>query len=553
MTRAHLTVAICTIACAVGVACISPNTRSAVDGRGARAEEAAERVAVDHLVTESIATVTRDLTTPAMEGRATGSAGGERAARYIAQRMVTLGLRPAAGDDFLQPYDVYETAIDSTATVLRAGSVTLHVGDDFVPARDGPPPPARIVGPLLFVGYGVRDPQSGHDDLAGVDVRGKIVMLLIGPRLDSAAVRVSPWAREIGTNAVRATLAQAGAAGLLLVNQWPASRTYEEMARGSGISTLSRDSSAPPAALPVVILSESAADRLLALAVTSLGQLSAAAARGISTTQLIADSASLQLQLRRQRHRAYNVAGMLTGTDSAGSGEAVLLMAHFDAFGRDAAGAVRAGAADNALGTAMMLGIARALTVAHAAPRRSLIFLSTSGEERGMLGASFWADHPSRPLSKLSAVINFDGIGTEVFGPVRRVVGFGAELSDLGTTLAGVERTLGVIAEPDPFGAQRPFVRSDHIIFARRGVPALMLLGLPADSVAVSMRRAMAWVGTSYHAPGDTIRADWSWQGPRDLAAVAMLTALRVANAAHRAAWYPTSEFQRPATTASRP
>jgi Zn-dependent M28 family amino/carboxypeptidase len=276
------------------------------------------------------------------------------------------------------------------------------------------------------------------------------------------------------------------------------------------------------------------------------------AASGIKSAGDSGGSSYLQRFSVRDSLTTQNVIGIVEGTDPVATRQAIVFMAHYDAFGIGSDGRIRAGAADNALGVGMLLAVADAVARSGATPKRSIIFLATTGEERGMLGAKHWADHPVVPLDRVVAALNFDGVGTEVFGPVQRVVGFGADLSDLGDVLAGVERELHLQPEADPFGSVRPFYHSDHIILARRGVPSLMLLGLPADSVAASMRRARAWLASSYHQSGDTIRADWDWSGPRTIAAVALLTGLRVANADAAPAWRDGAPFARLKADAGR-
>ncbi|MEO5816981.1 MAG: M28 family peptidase [Gemmatimonadaceae bacterium] len=513
---------------------------------------AAERVAADRVSLDRIRDVTVALTDPRMEGRSTGTSGGERAAQYLAAQFARLGLRPASGaTSLLQSFPLYRASVDSNGTVLRSGAVTLRFGTEFVPAGDGVPSAADAHGPIVFVGYGIRDSASTHDDLDGIDVRGKIVIVVVGRPTVTGETAPTGWMRSIGASSVRAALVENGAAAILLVDRWPPSR-YEAMARASGGSALQRDSTQRLSACPVVIVSEAGAERLFEGSGRRFSDAYAAAARGEVVTRTLNGDGAVTVRLARERLAASNVVATMPGSDAALAGEAVVFMAHHDAFGFDDAGRIRAGAADNALGTAMLVAIADAIVSSGTRPRRTLIFLSTTGEERGMLGALHWSEHPSVPLDHVVAALNFDGIGTEVYGPVRRVVGFGAELSTLGDHLANAEALLGLTSEADPFGVQKPFMRSDHIVLARRGVPSLMLLGMPGDSVAISMRRAGAWIASAYHTAGDTIRNDWDWRGPRDLARLTLVTGLRVANATSAPVWRTASPFQRSAISDQR-
>ncbi len=513
---------------------------------------AEERAAMARVSLDRIRDVTTVLASPRMEGRGTGAPGGARAADYLAAQYARMGLRAAAGtSSLLQSFALYRTAVDSSRTVVRSGAATLRFGADFIPAGDGTPPTADVRGPVVFVGYGIRDSASSHDDLKDLDVRGTLVVLAIGRPTTPGDAPATGWRRAVGSSAVRSALVQGGAAALLLVDRWPASR-YEVMARASGGSSLLRDSTERDTSCPVVIVSEAGAERLFAGSGTRFADAYAAAARGEFVSRPLGADGAVTVRLAHERLSTSNVVAVLPGSDSALAGDAVVFMAHYDAFGFDEAGRIRAGAADNALGTGMLLAIADAIMSSGARPRRTLVFLSTTGEERGMLGALHWAEHPSVPLDHIVAAFNFDGIGTEVYGSVKRVVGFGAELSTLGDHLASAEALMGFAPEVDPFGAQKPFLRSDHIVLARRGVPSLMLLGMPSDSVASTMRRASAWIGSAYHTAGDTIGSDWDWRGPRDLAVLTLVTGLRVANATSAPVWRTNSPFQRTTIAAQR-
>jgi len=227
----------------------------------------------------------------------------------------------------------------------------------------------------------------------------------------------------------------------------------------------------------------------------------------------------------------------------------VVYTAHYDAYGVDAAGAIFPGAADNALGTATIVAIAEAITKAYPKPsqrpRRSIMFLAVTGEEYGLLGAEHWVRNPTWPIAKVAGDINFDGIGTEVYGPVKRIVGFGAEHSDLGTIFEEVTVATGNVVTADPLPEENAFVRSDHYAFVKRGVPALMLMGGPAGDNSTWVPRMKKWMETDYHTTSDTIKPDWDWTGPRTLAQVGLIIGLRVANADAMPAWRSTSPFNR--------
>jgi Zn-dependent M28 family amino/carboxypeptidase len=307
---------------------------------------------------------------------------------------------------------------------------------------------------------------------------------------------------------------------------------------------LAEDPFAPVARPPVLFMSDDAAHRLFERLGLSLDEVMRHARTGAFVSRRIADEATLAIRTRREDASGSNVVAMLEGSDPKLKREAVVFSAHYDAYGvKD--GQVHAGAADNALGTAMMLSVAEGLARSATRPKRTIIFLATTGEEYGLLGAFHWVDHPTWPIRRVAANINFDGIGTETYAPVDRIVGFGAEFSELGDVLAEVVRGADLTFTIDPFPEQRPFSRSDQAAFAQKGVPAMALLGLPAGDVTPAVARARRWLATDYHQPSDTVRVDWDWSGPSTLASVAMLVGWRVANAPSPPRWHVGAPYHR--------
>jgi len=277
-------------------------------------------------------------------------------------------------------------------------------------------------------------------------------------------------------------------------------------------------------------------------------QVLAKAKSGEMVSRDLGKAATLALRFKLAEATSDNVVGVLEGSDAKLKEEAVVYSAHYDAYGIDG-DRIYPGAADNALGTATITAIAEALVKAFpkasSRPRRSIIFLAVTGEEYGLLGAEHWVQHPTWPLDKVAANINFDGIGTEVYGPVKRIVGFGAEHSDLGTVFEDVSAATGNIVTPDPLPEEKAFVRSDHYAFVKRGVPALMLMGGPEGDPSIWVRRMKKWLETDYHSPSDTVKPDWNWTGPQTLAKVGLIIGLRVANANAMPAWRESSPFKR--------
>jgi Zn-dependent M28 family amino/carboxypeptidase len=517
---------------------------AAIAPKPARALSRAERGAAARVRTETIRDTTIRLASPEMEGRGTATPGGERAARLLAARFKALGLKPL-GDDggYLQAVK-FEAEQALPTSFVRIGDATLKVGEDFVVA----PPLSGDVdtrAPLAFAGYGVVAPELGRDDLAGIDVAGKIVVTLAGR---PANVDPAAWERAAAPEAVVERLAARGAAGAIRVLLPSSSYSYEQVAGYLGRRRI-RLPGGPSreAKLPFVLYAPNrTGERLFAGSGLTLAEAAASADRAEPASRDLAAKAIVSLRVERGEVIGSNVAGLIEGSDPALKSQAVIFSAHYDAYGRGPDGRVYPGAADNALGVGVLLSIAEAFARSRPRPRRSLVFLAFTGEEYGLLGAEHWVGNPNWPLERTAAVINFDGIGTEVYGPVERLVGFGAEYSDLGTVFEAVVAAMRKEVMPNPFPEEKPFLRSDHFAFVKRGIPALMMLGAPGGDVAEVGARAKRWLATDYHQPTDTIRPDWHWEGPTVLARAGLLVGRRVANAAELPAWLPDSPFNGP-------
>ncbi|HEX8650963.1 MAG TPA: M20/M25/M40 family metallo-hydrolase [Pyrinomonadaceae bacterium] len=508
---------------------------------------APEREASARVRVETIREVTSRLASDEMQGRGTATPGGEKAARYLAERFAKLGLKPL-GDagTYLQAIKFRSSQMLPESSI-KTGDVSLKLGQDFIVAPPYLTESADASGEMVFVGYGVSNPELKRDDLAGLDVKGKIAVVINGrpKNVDEAA-----WKKAVSSQAISRNLIGRGAAGIIVAYVAPAQQPFSLIAnylmrRRVELSEAPQPSIKIP---PVMIVGQEGAEKLFNGASINLAQAMQKAESGEFASQSLNKSATVSTRIKLDESTGSNVVGLLEGTDPKLKEQAVCYTAHYDAFGIDSAGRIYPGAADNALGVGMMTAIAEAFAKSHARPRRSLIFLAVTGEEYGLFGAEYWVEHPTWPIEKIAANLNFDGIGTEVYGPVKRVVGFGAEYSDLGKVFEDVAAATGNIVTPDPLPEEKVFYRSDHYAFVKKGVPALMMLGGPGGDLAPFLARAKKWMETDYHQPTDTVRPDWNWDGPRMLAAVGLVIGMRVANAEAMPAWLPSAPFKRGAS-----
>jgi hypothetical protein len=432
------------------------------------------------------------------------------------------------------------------------GEAELKHGEDYVVLPPFTAEQVNVSGGVVFAGYGVVSSELKRDDLAGLDLKGKVV-IIIGGRPDG--VDASMWQRASSPQARSMNILSRGAAGLVFANAGTAAQPFATIANYLSRRRVSLASTPAPTMKvpPVLLVSNESMEKVFAGSPLTFAQTLAKAKTGESVSRDLGKTADIALRIRMGESSSSNVVALFEGSDPKLKEEAVVYTAHYDAYGIDGAGRIFPGAADNALGTATIMaiaeGFAKSFPKPSSRPRRSIIFLAVTGEEYGLYGAEHWVKHPTWPLDKIAADINFDGIGTEVYGPVRHAVGFGAEHSDLGRVFEEVTAAAGIKVIPDPLPEENAFVRSDHYAFVKQGVPALMLMGGPEGDIATWVPRMKRWLETDYHSPNDTVKPDWNWSGPEALAQVGLVIGLRVANAETMPSWLKTSPFNKPRAT----
>lgn len=508
-----------------------------------RAISTDEQKLVDNITIASLKDTVNALAADEMQGRGTGQPGGDKAAAYLADRFAKLGLKPLGDKNtYLQPIKFKETQFLSQ-TAFTVGSQTLKFGTDYfvTPPLSGD---KNINGKIYFVGYGVALPSINRDDFAGLDVRGKIVMLREGPL---PGISKEQWKKaQAPVNILRGLIAR-GATAIVTVGQDMETVTWSEMADYLTRRQIEPEGEGdmPDFLPPFISISEAAADKLFVAAGTSRAEAFAKAdAEGFKPIDL-KQSASVTVKLKKAKGVGNNVVGLLEGSDPKLKSEAIVYSAHYDAYGLSADNRIYHGAADNALGVAEMLTIAEAMSKAETKPRRSIIFLAVTGEEYGGYGSDYWVKNPTWKIKQVAADLNLDGMGTEVYGPVKVLVGYGAEHSSLGNLLNEVAAASGLKVIPDPMPEEKSFYRSDHYFFVKKGVPGIMILGAPEGAVGSWTDRLKKWEKTDYHQPTDIVRPDWDWSGPRTVASVMLVMGLRAANDEAMPAWVPSSIFNR--------
>ena len=501
----------------------------------------------EHQLLESISVATIKETVNAlaaddMQGRGTAQPGGDKAAAYLADRFAKLGLKPLGDkNSYLQPIKFRETQF--LQTTFTAGNEALKPGTDFFvsPPYSGD---ENIKADLVFVAYGLAAPFLKRNDFNGIDVRGKIVLVRDGPPPE---INKDQWKKVHAQSSVLRSLIGRGAAGIVIVGQNTETLTFSEIA-----DYLTRrqvepasETEMPEFLPPFLSVSEAAADKLFTASGVTRTEAFAKAEREDFTPIDLKQQATITIKLKKSTGISNNVVGLLEGSDPKLKSEALVYSAHYDAYGLSSDNRIYHGAADNALGVAEMLSIAEVLTRAESKPRRSIIFLAVTGEEYGGYGSDYWVKNPTWKIKQVAADLNLDGMGTEVYGPVKALVGYGSEHSSLGNLLNEVAAATGLRVIPDPMPEEKSFYRSDHYFFVKKGVPGIMILGAPDGTTESWTDRLRKWEKTDYHQPTDMVRPDWDWSGPRTVAGVMLLMGVRAANAESMPEWLPSSIFNR--------
>ncbi|WP_239692474.1 M28 family metallopeptidase [Microbulbifer mangrovi] len=500
------------------------------------------------------------LSADALAGRKTGSRGYQQAAQHVADRFAALGLQSITGDDYFQQVPFREARWGKHQATLmlhgRDGDITFELGADFLAKPPTIGEDTVTSAGLVFVGYGVGAPEFGFDDYAGLDVQGKIVVVLDGrpPQLPSEV-----GAHYASGRTKRETAARHGAVGFINLNT-PALEARRSFARSSEhiqeptFDWLRADDvpgNAIPGMHPAVVLDIPAARQLFMGAQRSLETIFTEMDNGVVPKGFpLPYSATLTSGGEHRKVVSPNVVGLLPGSDPKLRDEYVVFTAHLDHIGVDAAGSgqgdvhdqlnpdrINNGAQDNAAGIAVMLEVARLFADSARAPRRSILFVAVTAEEEGLLGSDYFARHPPVPPQSMVANINLDM--PMLLYPFRDVIAFGAEHSSLGKSAAHAAQRAGLKLSPDPMPEQVIFVRSDHYSFVRQGVPSIYLItGREAIDQNIDGTQAqLDFLISRYHRPDDEADEQISYIAAQQFAEVNFAIAWDVADAERKPRW----------------
>jgi Zn-dependent M28 family amino/carboxypeptidase len=519
--------------------------------------EAALRAALESVRGRTVDAHLRFLSHALLEGRAPGTRGGTLAAEYIAAQFQRIGLDPVGGTWF-QPVPMVGMDPHPELTLeTPAGPLAPAYKDDYVLEAGVPQAQVEVDGELVYVGYGITAPEYGWDDYKGVDVRGKVVLI----RVNDPGVAETPdffggraltyygrWTYKFEEASRR------GAAGALLVHTDAGAGYGWNVVRTS--NTGEQFDLAGDPEFPLGVrgwISEPFARRAIEAAGLDLGGLLAASE--FKELSPIATGIRVRARVRSDLHevRTANVAGYLPGADEARSGEVVIVSAHYDHLGvrtaDDGTRHVHPGAYDNASGVSLLLAVAEALASAPARAARPFLFVSTTAEESGLLGAEWYARNPLFPLATTAAVLNVDG--ANLWGRTEDIAPLGVNRSSLGALVRAAAEAEGMVVADEQHPEQGMFFRQDHFPFARAGVPALAFdhgLRYVGRPEGWGQERYEEFNTQHYHQPSDAYRPDFDYAGAVQQGRVVLRTAWAAANAGDLPQWAPGSEFRRGST-----
>jgi Zn-dependent M28 family amino/carboxypeptidase len=484
-----------------------------------------------------------------LAGRGTGTPGFEKAARYMADQFRAAGLQPAGIHGYFQPIQLDVVEIDETRCALglqRNGALqALKLGEDAV-LNISAHAAENVEAGAVFVGYGLSVPELHYDDLAGQDLKGKIAVYVTGGPADMPGPIKAHY--QSGEQRRKALL-KAGAIGVIgLQNPKSAEVPWSRIAAARFQPRMDLRDPGPGVPPPLSIsitFNPAHAGLLFAGSGHSFEEILADLTAGKTMPHFPLDvTVRARVGLKRSEVSSENVAGLLEGSDPNLKDQVVILSAHLDHLGIGApvnGDAIYNGAMDDASGDASLIEIARALHASTIKPKRSILFLSVTGEEKGELGSQFFAAHPTAP-GPIVADLNMD-MYLPLF-PLRYLEVQGLDESTLGDDIRFVASQAGVTIQADKEPEHNRFIRSDQYSFIKKGVPALAFKfgwvpGTPEE------KTFKAWYADRYHAPSDDLNQPVDTAAAAQFDAILEKVALQVANADRRPEWKSNSFFRR--------
>ncbi|TDE11671.1 M28 family metallopeptidase [Dyadobacter psychrotolerans] len=494
------------------------------------------------------------LASDSLEGRKPFSTGEEKTINYLKTEFEKMGLLPGNGDSYFQKVPMVDIMSKPAGQLIfknAKGSISLNYLDDFVAATRRVREQVSVQNSeMIFAGYGIVAPEYGWNDYDGLDVKGKTVVVLVNdPGFSDSTLFKGKTMTYYGRWTYKfEEAARQGATGVIIIHDTkPASYGWAVVRSGWSKSKLylqAEDDNMSRAVMEGWITMESA-KKLFTLAGVSDTLLAAAGKKGFRPVPLHVNS-SITLNNTIKKSESNNVLALLPGTGK--KDEYIIYSAHWDHFGKGEpidGDSIYNGAADNASGTAALLELAHAFTQTKTKPSRSVVFLSVTAEEQGLLGSDYYASHPVYPVNKTVADINMDVL--QPFGRMKDIIIVGKGQSELDeyAEQAAAEQGRTTRGEPDPSGGW--YFRSDHFNFAKVGIPSMYI-----ENGSVSVEHGEEWGEAQkkeyndkrYHAPTDEYSSDWDLSGIVEDIRLLFDVGYRLSNETTFPGWKAGSEFK---------
>lgn len=503
----------------------------------------------------SLAAPIRYLADDLLEGRGPATRGDSLARLYLATELEALGYLPAGTTKYQQEFDVVGTTAHLPKTwsfTTKTGNVDLKLSDDYIAGSGVQTETAGFDNAeLVFVGYGIEAPEYKWNDFKGVDVKGKVLVMLNNdpdwdPSLFEGKKRLyyGRWVYKYES------AARHGAAGVIIVHTTPSAGYPWQVVQSSwGGEQFDLPAQDEPRIQLKGWGTEDSMKRLLKAGGFDLDTLTAAAKKRDFKPVKLGIKTSIKFENKVSRVRTGNIAGILPGSDPKLKDEVVIYTAHHDHFGIGAPDAkgdkIYNGAQDNAAGCAEVLAIARAYAALPERPKRSIMILFVAGEEQGLLGSKYYSLHPTVKPGKMAANINYDGGNFR--GRTKDLTQIGKGKSSIDAIAEAMLARQGRRLDDDAFPDKGYFYRSDQFNFAKIGVPALYFHGgieYIGKPEGWGRHEADEWTEHVYHQPSDQIDDTWVFDGMAEDATIGFLTGWLIAQADQMPVWNKGDEFE---------
>ena len=533
-----------------------PATESMSEPTSSADAPATAGTAVNEITADVMRNYVIEISDDKYEGRGPGSRGDEAARQYLAREMELMGLQPGAADgSWEQAFDLVGITAeqpDSWTFNAEAGALTLKQWDQFIVFSGVQEERATLAdAELVFVGYGIQAPEYDWDDFEGVDLTGKVLVIMNNdpdwdPDLFAGETRLQYGRWDYKYQSA----ARQGAAGAIIIHTSPSAGYPFQVVQTSWTGEqFELPADDEPRLQVKAWVTEDSARELVGMAGLDLDALRESADNRDFAPVPLGVTTSIGFDVGLNRVSSANVLGLLPGSDPELADEVVIYTAHHDHLGigtpNEAGDRIYNGAMDNASGVAQALAIARALLALPEAPRRSVLFALVGAEEQGLLGSKYYASYPTFPAGKIAANINYDG--GNIWGHTHDVTFVGLGKSSIDNIVTAIAAEQGRVVKPDQFPDRGYFYRSDQFSFASIGVPALYL-----DTGTDFVDRPAEWgegqvnhyTDVNYHQPTDEYDPAWNFDGMISDAQLGYWTGLAIANADEMPQWNPGDEFE---------